>query len=248
MFDSRTEVIRDRVFDLLYLDDYHAGDVLFIQSLARSLARWKGRRVAIIHGSGEHADRALEAEGIFRNRVQGVVAVETAMEHAIVERALRQVNRKITGVLTDAVVPAVNVIGSDRSLFVVRAGAVRVSDANWLRRLARQGIVPVVGVFAVDASSGRTGEVPMHQAIAALSTSIDAKTRVIVFTKTNLPGVMRGASPEVEVSVDSLDARVIDDIDAVSHLVSNGISVLLTNTTRLSDDNGPIGTQLRIST
>lgn len=240
--------MRDQEFDLLYLDDYHAGDVLFVQSLARSLARSKNRRVAIVHGSGEHAERALEAEGIFRKRAQGVIPVETAAEHMLVERALRQVNRKITAQLTDAVVPAVGIIGSDRRLFVVRDGELLADDVGWLEKLVQQEIVPVVGVFAVDEISGRTGEVPIHIATEVLTAALHPKTRVIVFTRTNLPGVMRGATPETDASIDRLDERVVADMDAITHLAARDISILLTNTTRLSDENGPIGTRIRFST
>lgn len=238
----------DQGFDLLYLDDYHAGDVLFVQSLARSLARLKQRRAVLVHGSGEHAERALEAEGIFRKRSEGVIPVETAAEHALVERALRHINRKITGALTDAVVPAVGIVGSERGLFIIRGGELHAEDVEWLERLVRKGIVPVVGVFAIDESSGSTGEVPIHLAIEALSRSLRTKARAVVFTKTNLPGMMRGAHPEPVVSIDRLDDRVVSDVEPVAYLAAHDIPVLLTNTTRLSDDNGPLGTRIRIST
>lgn len=237
----------DQELDVLYLDDYHAGDVLFIQSLARSLARLKERRAVLVHGAGEHAERALEAAGIFHKRTNGVIPVESAAEHALVERALRHVNQKITGALTDAVVPAVSVIGSERGLFISRGGQLQALNVAWLETLAQKAIVPVVGVFAIEEGSGRTGEVPLHLAIEAISRSFQAKTRTVVFTKTNLPGVMKGATPEPAVGTDRIDERIVADVPGVKYLVSRGISVLLTNTTRLSDKNGPIGTRIWFS-
>ena len=237
----------DQELDVLYLDDYHAGDVLFIQSLARSLARMKERRTILVHGAGEHAEHALEAAGIFHKRTNGVIPVETAEEHALVERALRHVNQKITAALTDAVVPAVGVIGSERGLFTSRGGQLGVNNVAWLETLAQKAIVPVVGVFATEEGTGRTGEVPLHLAIEAISDSFEAKTRTVVFTKTNLPGIMKGASPEPTVGTDRIDDRIVADVPGVNYLVSRGIFVLLTNTTRLSDKNGPIGTRIQFS-
>lgn len=232
---------------LVYLDDYHAGDALFVQSLGRSLARMRRRQVVMVHGSGEHAQRALEAEGIFRERENGLLPVETPEEHALVERALRYANRRITGVFTDAVVPAVGIIGTERGLFRIRDGVIRVENVGWIEALARQGVVPVVAAFAEDVSSGRTGEVPVYRAIEALAAAFESTARAVVFTKTNLPGIMKGSTPEAVATADSLDDAIVEDTDAVSYLASIHLPILLTNTTRLSDEGGPIGTRIQIS-
>lgn len=235
-------------FMLLYLDDYHAGDVLFLQSLARSLAQLSTRRIVLVHGSGEHAERALEAKGIFRTRVDGLLPIETTEEHALVEAALRHVNRKITGILTDAVVPAVGVIGSERGLFRIRKGRLTSEHVGWLEALGLRGVVSVVAAFAVDEGSGRTGEVPVHLAIEAVARSLSMSTHVIAFTTTNLPGVMRGGHPEPSVAADILTHRIVRDVEAITYLTSNDIDVLLTNTTGLSKNDGPIGTRIERST
>lgn len=234
--------------NLLYLDDYHAGDVLFVQSLARSLARMTGRRIVLVHGAGEHAERALEAEGIFRKREGGVLPVESAAEHALVERALRHVNRKITSVLTDAVVPAIAVMGSERGLFRIHEDKLTAENIGWLEALVLQGVIPVLAAYAVESESGRTGEVPIYNAIHALAQAFSRSTRTVAFTKTNLPGIMKGGSPEEEGTIDEIDAGIVADIEGVRYLVSESQSVLLTNTTRLSDSDGPTGTRIKKST
>lgn len=202
----------------------------------------------LVHGAGEHAQRALEAEGIFRTRDKGLLPVESAAEHALVERALRHVNRKITGALTDAVVPAVGVIGNERGLFRMRDGQVQADNVGWLEDLGRQGVVAVLAAFAVDELSGRTGEVPVHLAVETVARMMKAPAQAVVFTKTNLPGIMRGGSPEPCLSVDHLDDRIVSDVEAVAQLVANNVSVFLTNTAGLTDRSGPIGTRIEIAT
>lgn len=240
--------LRDRKISLVYLDDYHAGDVLFIQSLAHALARMKARRVVLVHGSGEHAERALEAQGIFRTRVHGVLPVETADEHTLVEKALRHVNRKITGALTDAVVPAIGIVGSERGLLRIKGGRVCVENAGWVEGLSRQGVVAVVAAFAMDDASGRTGEVPLHLVVEALYRTLSTPAEVVIFTKTNLPGVMERGSPRSSAPADVLNDRIVSEPEAVAYLASTDLSVLLTNTTGLSERDGSAGTRIRTST
>ena len=235
-------------FDLLYLDDFHAGDVLFVRSLAQALARMADRRVIAVHGTGEHAERALEGEGIFRSRVGGLMPVETPAEHALLERALRHANRKITGALTDAVVPAVGVIGHERGLFRVVDGQVQAGNIAWIETLGRQGVVPVVAAFAADDSTGRTGEVPLHLAVEALHAGLTGEGRVIVFTKTNLPGIMKTGKSEDAVDLHDVDSGIVADVHAITHVASKNIPLLLTNSTALAATGGPAGTALRLST
>ena len=99
---------------LIYLDLYHLDDLLFLPSLARMMGRQRRPSCLLVHGAGEQAERLLEAEGLFPERKEGLVQVSTAAEAALVERAARQVNRRIVGALTEEGVPAVGVQGIDR--------------------------------------------------------------------------------------------------------------------------------------
>ena len=235
-------------FDLLYLDAFHAGDVLFVRSLAQALSRMAERRVILLHGAGEHAERALEGEGIFRNRVGGILQVETPAEHALLERAMRHANRKITGAMTDAVVPAVGVMGHDRGLFRMVGGRLETGNVEWIETLALQGVVPIVAAFAADAETGRTGEVPLYLAAGALHASLRTKGRMIFFTKTNLPGIMKTGKPEAAVGLDELNGAIIEDVEAVALVAAMDIPILLTNSTALASSGGPTGTAVHLST
>jgi len=233
---------------VLYLDDHHAADALFVQSLARSLARVSRARFLLVHGSGEHGRQVLEGQGIFRDRVGGILPVETQEEHALVERSLRQLNRKITSILNEAVVSTVGIIGSDRGLLVVDGANLIVKRIDWLASLVEKGVVPVIASYASEANSGRVGEVALHRTVAALVSEWSSSATAVTFTKTNLPGVMRGGKPEPEVALDAVDERWVSELPALGELVSQNIRVLLTNSTRLSDPDGPSGTLLHPAT
>ena len=159
---------RSRASYVLFLDDWHAADVLFIQGLSRALGETIPIPAPIImHGSGEHADRLLATHGVSRTRRDGVLQVASAVEHALVEQALCSVNRKIVNRFTDAMVPAVGVIGS-RCGFEMRKGGLHVLGVRRLLDLAVQGVVTVVAASAREAPGGATGEIGLAYATRAL--------------------------------------------------------------------------------
>jgi len=142
---------------LIYLDPYHLDDLLFLPSLAQMMGRLQLRRSAclLLHGSGEQAERLLEAEGLFPERKEGLVQVRTAAEAVLVERAARRVNRQIVGALTDEGVPAVGLQGLDRGLLRLSdEGRVITGRIDWLKALAQKQAVPVVSALVEDARSG----------------------------------------------------------------------------------------------
>lgn len=231
----------------LYLDDYHAGDVHFLQSLARALAKMDARPAPIlVHGSGEHAERMLEANGIFRQREGGVIQIESAAEHALVERSMRRLNQKLVALLTDAVVSSVGVVGTQRRTLVVKDGAINGAGGAWLGALTAQGVVPAVAALARDEASGRTGEIPVADAVAALAGSTrDTSPKIVFFTKTNLPGIMEdGRTVEhIESGHPKIDGAVPDP-SGLRRVLEHGLPVLLTNTTRFAEAGGPVGTHI----
>jgi acetylglutamate kinase len=231
---------------LLYLDDFHAGDPLFLHSLSRGLSRPGTAGRIVIHGSGEEAQRALESEGIFRMRSQGIIPVESAVEHALVERAIRRLNQKIVGILTEGVVSAVGVMGTQRRLLVVRGGLLEAGDTTWLLQVVEQGVVPVVAAYAAEADTDRTGEVFLAEAVAALASGIpNVGVEVVFFTKTNLPGIMRGGEPIREMELRKVDLpNIVLDADGLNAVAERGHRILITNTTRFADPSGPVGTRL----
>lgn len=233
-------------FYILFLDAYHAGDVLFLQSLSRAMARraWSPAPI-VVHGSGEHAERLLESHGIFRSRSGGVLQIESAREHALVERALRSLNRKIVAILTDAVVASVGVIGAQRNVFAVDGEELRAPGASRVQEIAAQGVVPVVAANARHEGTEATGEPALTQAVDALARALQRarQVEIVLFTTTNLPGVMHGGSPKAEAEIEELRGCVADP-EALAALVESGRRVLVTNSNRLSDPEGPVGSRI----
>ena len=131
---------------VLYLDRYHLGDPLFLNGLARDVLAFPGPLV-LVHGAGEAAERALEAQGRIPQWRDGVLVVESSAGRALVERAARDLNRRIVHTLNDAGVSAVRLDAGSRGLF--RAGEVgpEVKNLDWLRALVAQGVVPVVAAL-----------------------------------------------------------------------------------------------------
>lgn len=236
-------------YHLLYLDRYHLGDPLFLQSLARALAgAGPGQPgTVLVHGSGEEAERLLEAEGLFLEREDGILQVSSAGEAALVQRAVRQLNRTLVALFTDAAVATVGLMGTDRRLLEVQPdGALTVHGAGWLKGLLDRRVVPIVGALAREAGQGRIGEVATDAAVAAIGQAMGPEdVRVVVFTRSNLPGIMEGRATVPEVSIEDVqDDRIVPEPDAVRRVLSAGLSVLLTNTARLVGASGAAGTRV----
>lgn len=135
---------------LIYLDRYHLGDPLFLRGLAHRLgsAEAAGLGALLVHGSGDEAEQVLEAEGAEVVRRGGILA-DLDSEHAmLVERAVRQTNKRVVATLTEFGVAAVSVQGSDRGVVQIdESGGVRLGPTDWLFALARQRVVPVVSAL-----------------------------------------------------------------------------------------------------
>jgi len=141
---------------VLYLDRYHLGDPLFLTGLARDLAAG-GPPTILVHGAAEDGERALEAGGRFPVWEGDVLAAPTLEEAMTVERAGRDLNRRIAHALNESGAAAVRMDGASRGLFSVDPAGVRVGDLGWVEALLRQRAVPVVLALSPD------GEGPLRQ-------------------------------------------------------------------------------------
>ena len=234
---------------ILYLDDFHASDPLFLQSLGQALARWRRKPAPIVvHGSAEIAERWLEARGILKQREQGIVPVGNSEEHRLVERAGRHLNQHIAAIFNETAVPTVAVFGTQRRALVVENGRISARNGEWIVSLANQGVVPVLAAFAREETTGKTGEVAVWDAVEAIADLVDRHpTEVVFFSKTNLPGIMEAGEPldEVDITHPKL-ASVLPDRHGLERILAANLSVLLTNSTRLADPAGPVGTRVQL--
>lgn len=237
----------DETLHLLYLDRYHLDDLLFMQALARSLAG-AGQAVppcVIVHGSGEQAERMLEGEGVFVERDGGVLRGTSPAEAALLERALRETNQKLVGMLIDAVVYAVGVQGANRSLLYLGAdGRPAAGKTGWVRELASKRAVPVVAATVHDPQHQHLCEVDVAEAVVILGNAFNAGgegVEVVFFTKTNRPGLLDGTDPTAgpgqagqairpEVALAELPGETaLPEPDAVRRVVEAGLATCVTN-------------------
>ena len=147
---------------LVPLDPYDLGDPLFLTQLARDLAHRGGGGV-LVHGSGEAGERALEATGAVARIHDGVWAVETPEQAAVVERAARELNRRVVHELNEVGVSAVRVAGADRGLLKTDGAGLVAGPVGWVRDLAERGAAVVVASLV----AGKGPELREVDALAA---------------------------------------------------------------------------------
>lgn len=227
---------------LLLLDRYHLDDPLFAGALARMLARPGRPPCLLVHGGGDAAERQFEAAGVFPERQGGVLVPKTAAEVAVVERAVRELNRKLVATLTDAVVHAVGLQGADRGLLRPEDDTLTAGRVTWIQALLERGVVPVVS--ALVAVEGSVREVSAVAAARALAAALGPPLTVVVFTKTNRPGFIDASGARAEVPCAALSGEVVDDPAAVCALVAAGLPVLLTSVAGLGGAEGVQGTHV----
>ena len=115
-------------------------DLLFWEQLGRRLKPSPESPLLIFHGPGEVTERILEGDGLAFDS-----ALSTDNGRRALEDAFRTENRQAAAALTEAGVPAVALMGTDRRLLT---GASPRFDL--LSPLAASGTVPVLGLLAVE--------------------------------------------------------------------------------------------------
>lgn len=209
---------------VLYLDRYHLGDLLFLTGFAREV-RMLGAPAVLVHGSGEAAERALEAEGRFLERRGGLLVAEAPEERAAVARAARELNRRIAHALNDAGVPAVRLEAHGRGLLRASGEGVEAGNAGWLGPLVRQGAVPVVASLVAGPKGVR--EVSGGAVAAALARLLapegaEAAVTFLVPRPEGLP-----AGPQ-RVALGALPEGALPEPEAVRAALRAGASARLT--------------------
>ena len=227
---------------LVYLDAYHLGDPLFLRGFAGDVKAHVGPLI-LVHGSGEEAERALEARGLLTEEEKNGPAAQQ-----LIERAIRDLNRRIVHELNDAGVPAVGVFGVDRGL-LRRSGRrdVEAGTVDWLVALARQGGIPVVGGL-VGTSADEFTEADPAQVLVALALAVEAATgvvaTVVAFTTNRKAGLFDGAKHLPTLSVNDLSSFPSVTEVEVLRRVAASVRVRLTTPHALAGESPPGGTVL----
>jgi len=228
---------------IVYLDRYHLGDPLFIKKMAKQITQGAQRDCLIVHGSGEKVERTLEAQGIFPERLKGVIDVENEKQKRLVERAVREANQEIVGSLTDEVVSTVVIQGTDRGLLRIETADgsetgpnLSVGKTGWLEALLKQHVVGVVSSLARTAS-GEVREVWTADAVIAIESALDDvfDATVVFLSQAGQAGIIDAKGTKDEVDATSVGDAVAEP-DAVRHVVGAGCSAIVTNPEGLWDD------------
>lgn len=214
---------------VLYLDRYHLGDPLFLTGFACDVLDLRAPCL-IVHGAGEAAERALEAQGRIPAYEGGVIAVETDADRALVARAARDLNRRIAHTLNDAGVAAVRLEASGRGLIRAVGDRIEAGKVGWLREIVAQGAVPVVAALVGD-PAGEAREVnggAVAGVLARVLADAGGEARVIFLTRNGQNGLVEGDSMQVETGPEAVSERVVEEPEAVRAALAAGADVLVT--------------------
>jgi hypothetical protein len=220
---------------LLFLDDYHVGDPLFLSDLGRRLSKLgPAGRTLIVHRASEQVEKALEG------------AAEDDRDE-IVERTIRETNQGVTRRLIEEGVPAVSVQGSDRPLLKL-APTLSLGSTRWLIGMVDLGSVAVISPLA-ESDEGVKAVDPAEVAykIAQLVVGRDV-VQFAVFCSTRKEGLFRDGTRIDQISVTELrDFGDIVDIDAATRLVQVANRTVVTNSVAIAKGPPLPGTVVSIS-
>lgn len=216
---------------ILWIDDYNLGDPLFLQSLGRSLAAVPDaeRHAIIIHGAAEKTERMLEARGIEVRREDGVLVPRDPSHLDLIEQSFRDVNKHVTAIMTEFIVPAVGIQGSDRGLFRIgENGRISAGRTDWITSLTASGAVPVVSALAFAA---RPVEILVDTAVETLATCLAPHdVTVVLFTRDGAPGLVADGQHLPSAPARALEsAGLADSLGTLKHLIEAEIPVHLTS-------------------
>ena len=215
---------------VLYLDRYHLGDPLFLTGFARDVQHLGGSCL-LVHGAGEAAERALEAQGRFPTFEGGVLAVESAEDLRVVARAARELNRQIVHTLNDAGVASVGLEASGRGLLERADGGIRAKKVTWLRDLVAQGAVPVV-MALLPGPGGEAEEVSGGAVAGALALALaesGTPAAAAFLTKNGQNGLHSADQRVEEAAMEAVAEGVMPEPEALRDAHGTGADVIITS-------------------
>jgi hypothetical protein len=214
---------------VLYLDRYHLGDPLFLTGFARDVLTFSAPLV-LVHGAGETAERALEAQGRFPEYRDGVLAAETDADRALVTRSARDLNRQIAHTLNDAGVAAVRLEAGGRGLIRATDDGVEAGNVAWLREIVMQGAVPVVAAIVGEAG-GPAREVNGGDVAGALAHALagpGAEGQAVFLTQSGQNGLSEVDLASGDAELGAALEGVFAEPEAVRAALAAGAHVLMT--------------------
>jgi hypothetical protein len=235
---------------LLCLASPHLDDRLVLQNMARFRSQVVAPPpVLVVHSSGTALVRLCEAAGVFPAYRGEVFTANTPGEAALVDRVLRQVGQRLVAVMTDQGVPAVGLQGGERGLLHRSdAGSVVAGEVARLLDGMRKGVLPCVAASLPDPRHpGLLCEAPLHEAVLALATALQALAPVtpVCLTANHRPGVVVDGQVVARLSLAALPGpEVLAEPGLAQGLCGAGFRVLVTSALAFFSSPDPQGTWL----
>jgi acetylglutamate kinase len=193
----------------------------FSQAIAGALV--DGESVVVVHGGGPQIDKALSASGIASKFVGGF-RYTTPQAFDVVERVLvSEVGQNLAAALCDGGIPAEAISGRTLPTLIARkktslvdgsevelgqVGDVVSVDTSQIRKLLKDGKVPVVAPIASDVKSGDGLNVNADLAAAAIAGAMDASSLIIL---TDVSGIYRNW-PDKSSLISSITYKELADM------------------------------------
>lgn len=188
-FRGRTVVIKygGSTMEDPALRESFAGDITLLSAV--------GIRPVVVHGGGPQISRAMEAEGVSAEWVDGLRVTDAATMRIVQRVLVGEVNTDIVRLLAARGARAIGVSGLDAGLFHARprdprlgfVGDIASVDPDLVRRLLGDGLVPVVAPLAWG-EDGNVYNCNADTAAAALAAALAAQKLVYL---TDVEGVYR---------------------------------------------------------
>ena len=216
--------------EFLFLDDYHAGDPLFLADLGRRLStRGPAGCTVIFHATDEEVNRELEAWDEEDAGSRGLV----------VDRAIRQTNQTITRRLIEEGVPAVAILGSSKGLLTGDdAHGVKTGRTEWFNQVISSGTIPVVSPLATAGAVVCAGAL-----VRALASAGSVESAL--FCRDRKQGLYRDGRRLERVSFEELSSFESQiDTKAAKALAKIADRVVATNSAAVSEVGGILGTEI----
>ncbi|MBI3663379.1 MAG: acetylglutamate kinase [Acidobacteria bacterium] len=194
-------------------------------ALLRALATaWgAGRRLVILHGGGQHIDRALAARGIRRRVHDGLRITDAATLEVVVSVLAGLVNKSLVARLIAAGVKAVGLCGADGGTLMAEfhprdngidygfVGRIATVDPYPIQALLDARMLPVVASVALG-PRGKLLNVNADAAAAALAVALGAQRLVFC---TDVEGLLDG-NRNLVARIDPQGARSLMACGAVN--------------------------------
>lgn len=230
---------------VLYIDRFHLDDRLFVDGLARHIASLALEHppLILIHGGGSAVEEVLERTGSVPVVEEGIARVETPLEIAVAERAVRHQNQRLAAAMNNAGVSALPVQGADKGFATITpAGEPVLGATTWLESIIATGVVAIVSCLARKAD-GTVREVPPHRIARHIANRFQAAA-ILFFTRNNRCGVFFDGASVSEISVEEIPADVFAERAMLE--VARGVSppLFLTNIRGLGPEGQIQGTRV----